>query len=457
MEAAPAPARRLGFLRSAKAFWHPHIALMLPLGFCMGVPLIWTFNLHLVLTHLEVKSVVGLFVILLVSHHLSFVWAPVFDQLPLPWLTGRLGRRRSWMLVTHVLCMVAMISLGILGPSAETEMILLLGLIVALTSSSLSAVANAYRIEILEENRYGAGEAVTGLGIGLGSIVLLLFLSTADDANIQAVSYAAAPALLLVGAVIALLGPEPASLGEPDMAAREDRFADAAAGWGGAVAAWFSRVFLSPLTEFFTRPVWLAAVAFLLLFKLGSGGSEFFQDNPADESTSPVGTIVLFLIDSNNFKSGFQIAAPAEFTSFVGTIVAAMLVHARGALPCLLIAASLLLVMNAVLLALDWASAESIWIGLALLVREFGEGFGTVAVVAYAMGLSRPSYTATQFALFSAVMVFAQMAPGPRSWLAGLLGERLDGMFLSVTLASLLSLLLLRVLWKRRQQEETGS
>lgn len=437
MEAAPAPARRLGFLRSAKAFWHPHIALMLPLGFCKGVPFGWIAALPVMLSHLEWESSLGLLLSLFVFYNLGFIWAPVFDRLPLPWLTSRLGRRRSWMLFTHVLCMASIALLGILGPSADLGTTLLLGLVIALASSSLSTVVNAYRIEILEENRYGAGEAVTSVGFTLAAAAVFPVVAASGNADIGAVAHVAAPALLLVGVAIAVFGPEPACAEEPDVLARERRLAGAAALWGGAVVAWVSRVFVAPFTEFFTRPAWLAVLTFLLLFKLGSTD--------------------LFKVASAHAEISVLTKAFGGAASFVGFVAGAMAVYVRGPLPGLVFAASLLLLSNLAFLVLDWASAESVWIGLAFGARGLGDGFGTVAVAAYAMGLCRPSYTATQFALFSAVMVFAQMAPGPRSWLAELMGERLDDMFLSVTLASLLSLLLLRVLWKRQRREKARS
>ncbi len=426
MEAAPPPARRLGFLRPARAFWHPHIALMLPLGFCMGVALSWTAGVHAMVFHFEWQSIFGLLVLLSAFHKLNFIWAPVFDRLPLPWLTNRLGRRRSWMLVTYVLYMTAMPMLGILGPSADPGTVLLLGLVAVLASSSFSAVVNAYRIELLEKSRYGAGEAVASIGLILGTVTAIPLIVASVNADIGTVDHVATLALLLVGVAIALFGPEPARAEEPDMAARENRFADAAARWGGAVAGWVSRTFLAPLTEFFTRPAWLAALAFLLLFKLGSAEADM----------------------------DFPIKAVGSGASVVGIVAGAMVVYARGPLPGLLFAAGLLLLSNLAVLALNWASAESVWIGLAFAIRELGDGFGTVAVTAYAMGLCRRSYTATQFALFFSVMALGQALAGPK--LAERLTGGLDGLFLSAALASLLSLLLLRVLWKRQQEEEAG-
>ena len=326
MEAAPAPARRLGFLRSAKAFWHPHIALMLPLGFCKGVPFGWIAALPVMLSHLEWESSLGLLLSLFVFYNLGFIWAPVFDRLPLPWLTSRLGRRRSWMLFTHVLCMASIALLGILGPSADLGTTLLLGLVIALASSSLSTVVNAYRIEILEENRYGAGEAVTSVGFTLAAAAVFPVVAASGNADIGAVAHVVAPALLLVGVAIAVFGPEPACAEEPDMLARERRLAGAAALWGGAVVAWVSRVFVAPFTEFFTRPAWLAVLAFLLLFKLGSTD--------------------LFKVASAHAEISVLTKAFGGAASFVGFVAGAMAVYVRGPLPGLVFAASLLLLSN---------------------------------------------------------------------------------------------------------------
>ena len=197
--------------------------------------------------------------------------------------------------------------------------------------------------------------------------------------------------------------------------------------------------FRRPFTEFFTRPAWLAVLAFCYC----SSSSAL-----PTGSRPPPATLEISVL-----TKAFGGAA-----SFVGFVAGAMAVYARGPLPGLVFAASLLLLSNA---WRSWCStgprpspSGSVW---PLGPGGWETASGPSPVAAYAMGLCRPSYTATQFALFSAVMAFAQMAPGPRSWLAELMGERLDDMFLSVTLASLLSLLLLRVLWKRQRREETRS
>lgn len=431
MEAAPPPARRLDFLRSARAFWHPHIVLMLPLGFCMGMPLAWSFFiLPVMLRQHELNGAFAALVLLSWVSTLNFFWASIFDKLRLPWLSRRLGRRRSWMLITHIATMAAIVILGIFGSSAHSGTVLLLVVVVAFASSSLRAVVDAYRVELLEESRYGAGDAVTEFGGGfLAAVTVLALTPTPGDMDEGTFAHLVAPGLLAVGVAVALFGPEPSHVPDIDAAARERRLGDTAARWGGAFAAWVSRVFVAPLTEFFTRPAWLAVLAFLFLFKLGAADGQL---------GSPIEAV----------------GGVATFIGGVGIVAGAMAVYARGPLPGLLFAAILLLLTDLVLLVLYWASAEAVWIGLVVVARQFGDGFGTIAVAAYAMGLCRPSYTAAQFALFSSVMAVTQTVPGPPSWIAGLLPGGPGGLLVLATFASLLSLLLLRVLWNRQRREE---
>jgi len=427
---APVPeSRRIGFLRSAKAFWHPHIALMLPLGFCMGVPWFWMFHIPVRFSHLGMESSSLVVIALMSVSTLSFFWAPALDRLPLPWLARHLGRRRSWMVVATVASMAAIAMLGVADPSAGLVTVLLLGFPIVFASSCLSAVVNAYRIEILEEDRYGAGDAVTGLTIGLGPAAAGLIASASDSRYDEPAVYVAVSALLLVGIVIALFGPEPTCVEEPDTAARERRLSEKAARLGGAVAAWFSRVFVAPLTEFFIRPGWLTVLAFIMLYKLGLGDTEIHgHSKPA-----------------------------LHFASLTGAIVGGMVIYSRGTLPGLLVAGSVLLLSNSTLLAFHLMSPESVWRGIPLLIGGFGDGFGTVALAAYMMSLCRPSYTATQFALFSSAIVLLQFHPGPLSLFAEAMGGFREGLFLSGTVGCLLSLLLLRVLWKRQRREKARS
>src|SRR5579864_7394052 len=94
---------------------------ILCMGFSSGLPLPLTFGtLSYWLSEAGVsRTAIGLFVLVGFSYNYKFLWSPFIDRLPLPWLTGRLGRRRSWAIAIQLLLMAAIFALGQTDPKAD--------------------------------------------------------------------------------------------------------------------------------------------------------------------------------------------------------------------------------------------------------------------------------------------------------------------------------------------------
>ncbi len=58
-----------------------------------------------------------------------------------------LGRRRGWMLVTQILLVVTLATLGFFNPSSNLPLVALLAVAVAFFSASQDIVLDAYRTE----------------------------------------------------------------------------------------------------------------------------------------------------------------------------------------------------------------------------------------------------------------------------------------------------------------------
>ena len=86
------------------------------------------------------------------AYSLKFLWAPVVDRLDAP-VFGRLGRRRSWMLLTK--CSSPSACSAMLEPARSTgsRAIGALALLVAFSSSTQDIVVDAWRIEAAERLR----------------------------------------------------------------------------------------------------------------------------------------------------------------------------------------------------------------------------------------------------------------------------------------------------------------
>ena len=199
------------WLESCAVYADRRVLSLLFLGFSSGLPLALTFgSLTLWLAEVGVsKTTIGLFALMGAPYTLKFLWAPLVDRLPLPYLTRRLGRRRSWAIVTQLALMVTIAGLGATNPAAHAGLTAIFALAVAFWSASQDIVIDAYRVEILEQPQYGAGAAVIVLGYRIGMLVSgagALYLATYVS---WFATYVVMAALMTIGIATILINPEP--------------------------------------------------------------------------------------------------------------------------------------------------------------------------------------------------------------------------------------------------------
>ncbi|MDP7182718.1 MAG: MFS transporter, partial [Alphaproteobacteria bacterium] len=136
------------------------------MGFSSGLPLalsgatlaVWMAESNISLT------TIGFFALVGIAYNLKFLWAPLMDRGRIPWLTRRLGRRRSWALTTQIALMATLVELGHSDPTINLEKTALLAMLVAFFSASQDIVIDAFRIDLLADHEQGAGAASTQLG-----------------------------------------------------------------------------------------------------------------------------------------------------------------------------------------------------------------------------------------------------------------------------------------------------
>ena len=156
--------------------------ITLSMGFVSGVPLLLTITLlQAWLTEEGIsKSTIGLFALVGLPYSLKFIWAPIFDHITLT----KLGRRRSWLLITQILLIMSIIFLGMADPSMNALNVAILATLVAFSSASQDIVIDAYRRESLsdEEQTIGASAYVLGyrigaLAAGAGGLILADYMT----------------------------------------------------------------------------------------------------------------------------------------------------------------------------------------------------------------------------------------------------------------------------------------
>ena len=200
-----------GWAKAGQIYLEFRVILILLLGFSSGLPLLLVYGTLSAWLHDEGVSltVIGWFSVASSAYALKFMWAPLVDRCPLPLLTPLMGRRRSWLLFSQLCVVGAILMLGGSNPGNDLTMTAMCAVILAFASATQDIVVDAYRIEVLDETRMGAGASnyVVGYRIatfvsGAGALII------ADQAGWFA-AYAVIAALVLVGILATIIGPEP--------------------------------------------------------------------------------------------------------------------------------------------------------------------------------------------------------------------------------------------------------
>lgn len=432
------------WLESCAVYADRRVLSILFLGFSSGLPLALTFStLNIWLKEVGVtKTTIGLFALMTTPYTLKFLWAPLMDRMPLPYLTRRLGRRRGWAIVTQLALMATITFLGATNPAVHIGLTALLAFMVAFWSASQDIVIDAYRVEILEERQYGAGAAMIGLGYRVGMLASGAGAIYLSDRVSWLATYVLMAALMIVGIATVLLNPEPNVQESRDSIEHERRIAaylearPDPSGKRAKAMAWIYGAVISPFAEFMSRRGWLVILLFILFYKFG--------DALAGVMSNP------FYMELDFTKT--QIASIGKAfgltSTIIGSIIGGIIVNRIGILKSLFVCGILQMLSNLMFAVLAVAGTDVRVLTLTIAVENLSGGMGTAAFVAYLSSLCNIAYTGTQYALLTSFMAFGRIV---LSSSGGWLADHMDwvSFFIVTTAAALPGLLLL--IWITRR------
>lgn len=423
--------------RSLTVYLRPRQLVVLALGIAQGAPFaLIAGTLTYWLSRVGVdKSTVGLFFLTGLSYSLKPVWSPLIDRVRLPFFGRKFGQRRSWLFLLQSLLIVAIIALGHSNPGERIGLAAVLAALIGFLSASQDIVIDAYRIEILEDDEQGAGAASIQFGWRLGAWLCGgVTLGIAGVWGYMA-AYTVSAFFILPGAVAAVLWGEPRPVETPEASRlRQGAEAFIAArklrGWTAEWVAWLQMAVVAPFVEFMKRPGWWLILIFILLFKFG--------DAVAANQTSPL----LVELGFSELETALGVKTAGLPPLFVGIALGGSLYFIAGAYRSLLITGALMMLTNLMFVGLAAAGHSMPMLMATIAFENFASGLGGTAVVAYLSGMCNRSFTATQYALLSAVTLI------PRSLFAsfsGFLAEVVDWetFFLISTVVALPGILML--------------
>ncbi|RME35559.1 MAG: MFS transporter, partial [Gammaproteobacteria bacterium] len=362
----PGAARRLG--------------LLLPLGFASGLPLALssgTLQAWLTVEGVAIERI-GLFALAGLPYTLKFLWSPLLDRYSPPWL----DRRRGWVLLWQGSLMLVLVAMALCGVDGGLWLLGFLALLLAFASASHDIVIDAYRTDLLPPPERGLGAALNVTGYRLGMLVSGALALILSDRIGWSATYLCMALAMSAGILATLTAPAPLYAATAPRSLKE--------------------AVVGPLQGLLARPQATALLAMIVLYKLGDAFA---------------GTLTIaFLIRELGFSAA-EVGVVAKGAGLVATLLGALgggaLLARIGLFRSLLWFGLLQAVTNLGFWALALHGKNALGMAVVVVAENLAGGMGTAAFVALLMALCDHHYSATQYALLSALAALGRVLAGP--------------------------------------------
>lgn len=325
------------------------------------------------------KSAVTAFALTFLAYNFKFLWAPIVDNVRLP-LFGHYGQRRSWLWLISLLVMLAVIFLGVADPDQALFMVAVAAITLGIAGATLDIIIDAYRIELLKPQQLGTGSGMSQYGWRIGAAAtgaLALLVASRFGWTVAYISCSvfALPAIL-VGVF----------MGEP----KRHRAPVETKGVLQALIEYFS-----PLTEFIKRRGAWVVLLFVLIHKIG------------DTLANLTLRLLFDDLGFSNEEIAFYDVGFGFFAFLAGIFLGGLMFTRMGLKHAVLLSLILMAVSNFSFAALAIIGHTNLGMAAAVGFENFASGIGGVTVVAYLSALCNLRFTATQYALLSALASIA--------------------------------------------------
>jgi len=396
--------RARGWLQDLRVYAEPPVARMLLLGFAAGLPLLLvlgTLSYRLREAGID-RTTIGFLSWVGLAYAFKWVWAPLVDRLPLPLLTRTLGRRRSWLLAAQLAIVAGLAGMAFTDAAQDLHQLVAFALLVAFASATQDIALDAYRIESADLSRQAAMAAAYQVGYRSAMITAsagALWIAAAfdpDEKTYQHAPWVAAylcmAGLIGVGIVTVLFSSEPQVAVSPDTVRREQ---EAAARLHSRLLSWIFSAVVSPFLDFVLRYRWHAALL------LGLIGTYRISDIVLGVMSNPFYRDMGFTKDEVAAVSGVY----GVVMTLVGAALGGVLALRYGVMRILMLGAVLSALTNLLFAWLATRGHDLPALVFAISADNLSAGIASAAFVAYLSGLTNVAYSATQYALFSSVML----------------------------------------------------
>jgi MFS transporter, PAT family, beta-lactamase induction signal transducer AmpG len=383
-----------------QALFNQRIRIVLILGFASGLPLALsgsTLQAWYAISNVDITTI-GFLSLIGQPYVFKFLWAPFLDRYtPQLFKQHLTGRRRGWILLSQIVLASVIALMSLLSPEKAPLLLAFLALMLAFSSATQDIAIDAYRTDILKPSERGLGAALSVGGYRVAMLVsggLVLILADHLGWHIALLLMAG---LMIISAIITFFAPEPI-YDQPApitlKAAIKEPFIE-----------FISRTSLNQNSRTTNNLLHNKAILFLLLIVIYKMGDAF------------AGTLTTtFLIRGANFSLtdiGLVMKSVGLFATLFGVFLGGLVLYRKGLYFSLMWFGIFQALTNLGFVLLSMAGKSYFLMVAVIGMENLAGGMGTAAFVAFLMGLCNHRYSATQFALFSALSAVARVYVGP--------------------------------------------
>ncbi len=353
------------------------------------------------------RATIGWAGLIFAVYAFNYLWAPLVDRLYIPFLTKKIGHRKSWVFLMQSLIILSLIFWSLIDPNINLSLVIALGLIIALASSTQDITVDALRIEQIGQNEKeamaaGAAIAVVGWwsGYKLGGVVALNlaeYLQNYGFQNYWQLSFIGlAIIVFLLNIGILFIKEENSSKKKKSQYELDKKIINKLNKKNifTKILAWISSTISGPLIGFVKKngiSIAVGIICFIFLFKIG----EAFLGRMS----------VIFYKEIGFTKSDIALYSKTFgwITTVIFTLLGGLFTIRSGIIKSLFLAGILMASTNLLFTVLAWSGKSYLLFALAVILDDMAAAFATVAFVAFISLLVDRNYTATQYALLASI------------------------------------------------------
>ena len=353
------------------------------------------------------RSTIGWAGLIFAVYAFNYLWAPIIDKVRIPWLTKKIGHRRSWIVLMQIIILICLICWSLINPTANLALVISIGLIIAIASATQDITVDALRIEQIGEHegksmQAGAAMAVVGwwTGYKLGGVVALNaaeFFQKLGFLNYWQITFLILGIIIIACNIGLMFIKEVQSFDRSSVQKQTDALIEKKLGSSNIITksiAWITGTVAGPITSFFKKNgfnIALAILAFIFLFKIG----EAFLGRMS----------VIFYKEIGFTKSDIALYSKGLgwITTVIFTLLGGLFAIRSGVVKAMFVSGVLMASTNLLFSLLAWSGKSELLFAIAVIFDDMAAAFATVAFVAFISMLVDRTYTATQYALLASI------------------------------------------------------